>query len=214
MKRFIIVVLGLLCAPLVAYAAWRLVGLCLQYHIPLVLLSGVILTLIGLFIITDSIELGKWKKLLLLWLDGKPYRLKHLKRIKNISEEERNSLIEKLNRFTEEEEAAIINSLRFSEKKPDVTTRTIGGIMASFLVAIFTATVLFGTDKFRDGCSIGNVILTSDAIYSKDLIPIAYPSDYGWSMIHTNGQKYIRYGDYKNNTVYDLNGNLVEVEQQ
>lgn len=210
MKRFIIVVLGLLCAPLVAYAAWRLVGLCLQYDIPLVLLSGVILTLIGLFIITDSIELGEWKKLLLLWLDGKPYRLKRLKRIKNISEEERNSLIEKLNRFTEEEEAAIINSLRFSEKKSD----WMSVIMAIFLVAIFTATVLFGTDKFRDGCSIGNVILTSDAIYSKDLIPIAYPSDYGWSMIHTNGQKYIRYGDYKNNTVYDLNGNLVEVEQQ
>lgn len=168
------------------------------------------MTLIGLFIITDSIELGKWKKLLLLWLDGKPYRLKRLKRIKNISEEERNSLIEKLNRFTEEEEAAIINSLRFSEKKSDC----MSVIMAIFLVAIFTATVLFGTDKFRDGCSIGNVILTSDAIYSKDLIPIAYPSDYGWSMIHTNGQKYIRYGDYKDNTVYDLNGNLVEVEQQ
>lgn len=208
MKRFIIVVLGLLCAPLVAYAAWRLVGLWLQYHIPLGLLSGGILILIALFIIIDSIGPRQWDKLLLLW--QKPGRIKHLKRIKNISEEERNSLIEKLNRFSEEEEADIINSLRFSEKKPDLMTE----IMASFLVAIFTATVLFGTDKFRDGCSIGNVILTSDAIYSKDLIPIAYPSDYGWSMIHTNGQKYIRYGDYKDNTVYDLNGNLVEVEQQ
>lgn len=210
MKRFIIVVLGLLCAPLVAYAAWRLVGLWLQYDIPLGLLSGGILILIALFIILDSIGPRQWEdKLLLLW-QKKPGRIKHIKRIKNISEEERNSLIEKLNRSSEEEEAAIINSLRFSEKKPDLMTE----IMASFLVAIFTATVLFGADKFHDGCSIGNVILTSDAIYSKDLILIADPSDYGWSMIQTNGQNYIRYGDYKNNTVYDLNGNLVEVEQQ
>lgn len=212
MKKFIIILLGLLCAPLVAYAAWRLVGLWLQYDIPLVLLSGgvCIFTLICLFCIIGSTKPEQWDKLLRLWLNIKPVRIKNLKCIKNISEEERNSLIEKLNRFTEEEEAAIINSLRFSEKKSD----WMSVIMAIFLVAIFTATVLFGTDKFRDGCSIGNVILTSDAIYSKNLIPIAYPSDYGWSMIHTNGQKYIRYGDYKNNTVYDLNGNLVEVEQQ
>lgn len=206
MKRFLIVLIGLLCAPLVAYGAWRLVclyistGMSLELLVAAIILAAVLafgfflsydLTATLAFISTRNNILHRYKK-------------------KLITEDQKNFLIEEVDekRFA----AMKAHEQRKIEQADKYYTWTIGRIMSVFLIIIFLATIVTGIENFYYYEHLGNIIVTKDAIYSTNCEKIADPEPYGWQKIERDGETYIQYGSWDDSEIYDLNGNLVKVE--
>lgn len=211
MKRFIIVLFALLCAPLVAYAAWRLVGLFLLFCFDLKFflvappVIFVVCCLILPFFQVYSERYHDWKQFLIRYNEKILSISNVLAATKNISEEDKNILIEKVNRYHDEKESAVLKSdlSRFSKPARDIF-ETVSII---FLIVIFFLTFIWGCIRFSDASIRGNIILTDHAIYSKNLVQITSGT---CETINRNGVTYIKCSGSDGDTIYDLNGNIVE----
>ena len=212
MKRFLIVLLGLLCTPLVAYGAWRLVFLYISTGMSLVFLAGAIVVAA----VASFFFISKEDITTLAYISNRNDILRRYKK-KLITEDQKNFLIEEEDkmRFA----AMKAREQREIEQEDKHYTWTIGKKMSVFLIIIFLATIAAGIGNYSDYKHIGNVIVTNDAIYSKTGVMIADPEGEPdkWEKIEINGETYIRYfnnitGHFSYET-YDLNGNLVKVEE-
>lgn len=202
MKRFLIVLIGLLCAPLVAYGAWRLVCLCISTGMSLELLTVVI-------IVAAAMAFGSFLSNDLTYtlaFSSTRNDILHRYKKKLITEDQKNLLIEEV----DEMRFAVMKAReqRKIEQADKYYTWTIGRIMSLFLIIIFLATIVAGIEKFDYYKHLGKVIVTDDAIYSTKGAIIADPQTDGWEKIEKDGKTYIQYGS----ETYDLDGNLVYVE--
>ena len=212
MKRFLIILIGLLCAPLVAYAAWQLVLLCLSLGIPvfLLLVLLVVIYAIVLFSITcyntNMSEIALMRK-----VEYNSILIKHSKN--EITDEQKDLLIEQLNRKYDSAEDTLLH--KTIEQMSNANEIKYGRVMSAFIGILFLAPVIVGSYKFFEGETVGNIIVTKDAIYSKTGVMIADPAGntYEWKKIEINGETYIRYFNGIILETYDLNGNLVKVEE-
>ena len=212
MKRFLIVLLGLLCTPLVAYGAWRLVFLYISTGMPLVFLAGaIVVAAVASFSFVSKEDITT-----LAYSSTRNDILRRYKE-KLITEDQKNLLIEEVDemRFA----AMKAREQREIEQEDKHYIWTIGKKMSVFLIIIFLATIAAGIGNYSDYKHIGNVIVTNEAIYSKTGVMIADPEGEPdrWEKIEINGETYIRYfnnitGNISYET-YDLNGNLVKVEE-
>lgn len=215
MKRFIIVLFALLCAPLVAYTAWRLVGLLLLFGaLDFVWILFIVSFIVSCIVIVLLPIIQVYSQ---RYQDSKQFLIRYNEKIlsisnvlaatKDISEEDKNILIEKVNRYHDEKEAAVLKSdlLRFSKPARDIF-ETVSII---FLIVIFFLTFSWGCLRFYHASTQGNIILTDHAIYSKNLVKI---TDGTCETINRNGVTCIRCSGSDRVTIYDLNGNIVETK--
>jgi hypothetical protein len=200
MKRFLIILLGLLCAPLVVKGAWELVLWCLSLEIPVFLLALVIAVV-----------------LIFLWnsdLPGTNYqpRLEELisMRTAECDSTLENHLIEQINKKYDAAEETLLQ--KTIAQKCNNEEIQYGKIMSFFTAILFFVPILVGSYKYFGAEAIGNIIVTDDAIYSPKGEIIADPKTDGWKKIEKDGKTYIQYGKGRKRETYDLDGNLVYVE--
>ena len=199
MKRFLIILLGLLCAPLVVKGAWELVLWCLSLNIPVFFLA------IAIAVVMIFLEFS-------VGTNYQP-RLKELisMRKAECDSTPENHLIEQINKKYDAAEETLLQ--KTIAQKCNYEEIQYGKIMSVFTAILFFVPILVGSYKYFGAEAIGNIIVTDDAIYSPKGAIIADPKTYGWQKIERDGETYIQYGSWNDSEIYDLNGNLVKVEE-
>ncbi len=210
MKRFLIILLGLLCAPLVVKGAWELVLWCLSLNIPVFLLA-ILVALIFLWIYDydDTCYQTRLEEIVSMRKAEYDSIIRNHQNGK-ITNEQKDLLTESINKKYEAAEETLLNKTIAQECKTEEIK--YGKIMCTFTAVLFFVPILLGSYKFFGFEAIGNVIVTDDAIYSTKGAIIADPKTDGWEKIEKDGKTYIQYGEGSKCETYDLDGNLVYVE--
>lgn len=198
MKKILTLLIGLIGAPLVAYAAWRFCFMLYTCGIPTwLVIFALILFAVGIVILSVVgiiINLYEWRNV-----------KKHL----FLTQEEEDFCSEKIENTMK---SVAETKIEFSSAFDIIDEPSRIKIVSGVLIVIFAMVFCSGHYQLEDAELYGKVICTSERIFSTSGEVLATPQEKNKpKVIKRGGSMYILYGKEDGvYSLYDLDGKLVE----